>query len=138
MHATPRVSLVAVKFKVISPPTTRREGGFNAQLLFARWQKGKMLLLCSLSCWIIFTLPLGFIQPPVTSCIKHKNVTEWVLQTPDLTSRMLKREAPMSLFLLEEAVSTEPRACPGGPRSANYTIIIIMRGMTLLHVSHRA
>ncbi|XP_034235369.1 major facilitator superfamily domain-containing protein 6 isoform X2 [Thrips palmi] len=67
-----------------------------------RWQKGKLLLLCSLSCWIIFTLPLGFIQPPVTSCIKHKNATDWVLQTPEL-NRMLKREAPLSLFLLEEA-----------------------------------
>lgn len=34
-----------------------------------RWQKGKLILLASLSCWIIFTLPLGFIQPPPTSCM---------------------------------------------------------------------
>ena len=65
-----------------------------------------MLLLCSLSCWIIFTLPLGFIQPPVTSCIKLKNGS-WALQTPEVP-RMLKREAPLSLFLLEEAVSRVP------------------------------
>lgn len=34
-----------------------------------------MLLLASLSCWILFTLPLGFIQPPATSCLVVKNET---------------------------------------------------------------
>jgi len=58
-----------------------------------RWQKGKMLLLASLSCWIIFTLPLGFIQPPATSCLVKKNYTEYVLETPKVP-RILKREAP--------------------------------------------
>ncbi|KAJ1526219.1 hypothetical protein ONE63_009377 [Megalurothrips usitatus] len=71
-----------------------------------RWQKGKVLLLCSLSCWIVFTLPLGFIQPPVTSCIKSvktpNNTNKWMLQTPEVP-RMIKRDAPLSLFLLEEA-----------------------------------
>ncbi|KAK4883021.1 hypothetical protein RN001_006340 [Aquatica leii] len=37
-----------------------------------RWQKGKILLLASLAAWIIFTVPLGFIQPPPTSCIEIK------------------------------------------------------------------
>ena len=41
--------------------------------LFDRYQKGKLMLLASLSCWIIFTLPLGFIQPPVTTCMIQKN-----------------------------------------------------------------
>ncbi|XP_052127083.1 major facilitator superfamily domain-containing protein 6 isoform X1 [Frankliniella occidentalis] len=78
-----------------------------------------MLLLCSLSCWIIFTLPLGFIQPPVTSCLKQKNVTEWVLTVPE-SPRMLKREAPLSLFLLEEADEEAFMANPhlGESRSA--------------------
>ncbi|KAB0795046.1 hypothetical protein PPYR_11885 [Photinus pyralis] len=38
-----------------------------------RWQKGKILLLGSLAAWIIFTVPIGFIQPPPTSCIEIKN-----------------------------------------------------------------
>lgn len=40
-----------------------------------RWQKGKLLLLASLACWIIFTVPLGSIQPPPTSCMEVKNNT---------------------------------------------------------------
>lgn len=52
-----------------------------------------MLLLASLSCWIIFTLPLGFIQPPPTSCLVKKNHTEYVLETPKVP-RIIKREAP--------------------------------------------
>ncbi|XP_071451913.1 major facilitator superfamily domain-containing protein 6 isoform X2 [Hetaerina americana] len=47
-----------------------------------RTQKGKLLLLASLSCWILFTVPLGFIQPPATSCILRHNQTEYVLRTP--------------------------------------------------------
>lgn len=52
-----------------------------------------MLLLASLSCWIIFTLPLGFIQPPATSCLVKKNHTEYILETPKVP-QILKREAP--------------------------------------------
>lgn len=43
-----------------------------------RWQKGKLILLASLSCWIIFTLPLGFIQPPATSCMVKENSTSFL------------------------------------------------------------
>lgn len=39
------------------------------------------MLLASLSCWIIFTLPLGFIQPPVTTCMIQKN-NSFFLETP--------------------------------------------------------
>lgn len=52
-----------------------------------------MLLLASLSAWIIFTLPLGFIQPPAASCLQRRNLTEFELRTPDVT-RMLKRSVP--------------------------------------------
>lgn len=51
-----------------------------------RWQKGKMLLLASLSAWIIFTVPLGFIQPPATSCLEIKNNSA-VLTYPDYSIR---------------------------------------------------
>jgi hypothetical protein len=50
-----------------------------------------VLLLASLSAWIIFTLPLGFIQPPATSCILKENNT-FILKTPAPPERMYKRE----------------------------------------------
>jgi len=55
-----------------------------------RWQKGKLILLASLSCWIIFTLPLGFIQPPPTSCIVAKNDTLY-LEASNREQRIAKR-----------------------------------------------
>ena len=59
-----------------------------------------MLLLASLSAWIIFTLPLGFIQPPPTSCILKENHT-YVIKSPEPAERMYKREVHNSaLFLL--------------------------------------
>ncbi|EDS36875.1 conserved hypothetical protein [Culex quinquefasciatus] len=65
-----------------------------------RCKKGKMLLLASLAAWIIFTLPLGFIQPPATSCIERKNATDFELRTPQVP-RILKRS--IDERMLEEA-----------------------------------
>ena len=36
-----------------------------------RMRKGKLILLISLTCWIGFTLGVGFIKPPVHSCLMH-------------------------------------------------------------------
>ncbi|XP_076651289.1 major facilitator superfamily domain-containing protein 6 jef isoform X2 [Halictus rubicundus] len=55
-----------------------------------RWQKGKLILLASLSCWIIFTLPLGFIQPPATSCMVMRNNTVY-LEASNPERRIVKR-----------------------------------------------
>lgn len=55
-----------------------------------RCKKGKMLLLASLSCWILFTLPLGFIQPPATSCLERRNASDYELKVPQVP-RILKR-----------------------------------------------
>uniref|UniRef100_A0A1B0CH29 Major facilitator superfamily associated domain-containing protein n=2 Tax=Lutzomyia longipalpis TaxID=7200 RepID=A0A1B0CH29_LUTLO len=55
-----------------------------------RCKKGKTLLLASLSCWILFTLPLGFIQPPATSCLERRNATDYELKVPQ-APRILKR-----------------------------------------------
>lgn len=55
-----------------------------------RSKKGKLMLLCSLGAWIVFTLPLGFIQPPATSCIQRVNETYYELRVPE-TPRLLKR-----------------------------------------------
>ncbi|XP_059478418.1 major facilitator superfamily domain-containing protein 6 isoform X1 [Neocloeon triangulifer] len=56
-----------------------------------RHQKGKQLLLFSLASWIVFTLPLGFIQPPATSCILRRNATDYVLKAPDNPVRNMRR-----------------------------------------------
>lgn len=55
-----------------------------------RWKKGKILLLASLAAWIIFTVPLGSIQPPPASCIEIQNNTA-ILKVPDVTVRMMKK-----------------------------------------------
>lgn len=57
-----------------------------------RWQKGKILLLASLASWIIFTVPLGSIQPPATSCMAFKNNTP-ILTTPEVNLRMINKRS---------------------------------------------
>ncbi|XP_046998233.1 major facilitator superfamily domain-containing protein 6 [Schistocerca americana] len=75
-----------------------------------RWQKGKMLLLASLSAWIVFTLPLGFIQPAPTSCLVQHNDTIYELRVPSVRP-VLKREAPPELYAQVERalLEAEPR-----------------------------
>lgn len=65
-----------------------------------RWQKGKPILLASLSCWILFTLPLGFIQPPATSCILHKNNTNYLF-IPDTNQKIVKRSIKFGTEIFE-------------------------------------
>lgn len=65
-----------------------------------RWQKGKLLLLASLSCWIIFTLPLGFVQPPPTSCMIRKNDTPY-LAASNREQRIVKRSIDDELYYPE-------------------------------------
>lgn len=55
-----------------------------------RWQRGKLLLLASLAAWIIFTVPLGSLQPPATSCMEIKNNTA-ILKTPEVTARLINK-----------------------------------------------
>ncbi|KAK9887558.1 hypothetical protein WA026_023364 [Henosepilachna vigintioctopunctata] len=57
-----------------------------------RWQKGKLLLLASLAAWIIFTVPLGSIQPPAMSCMEIKNNTA-VLTTPEVEARPINKRS---------------------------------------------
>ncbi|XP_023311134.1 major facilitator superfamily domain-containing protein 6-A [Anoplophora glabripennis] len=79
-----------------------------------RWQKGKILLLASLASWIIFTVPLGSIQPPATSCIQIKNRTA-ILTTPEVDMRIMnKRSAPDNTyeFLIYTGFTRETRSIP--------------------------
>jgi hypothetical protein len=52
-------------------------------------KKGKILLLASIAAWIVFTLPLGYIQPPAISCVQRFNETYYEVQTTG--SRINKR-----------------------------------------------
>lgn len=45
---------------------------------FFRCQGGKKLLMASLICWILFTIPLSFIRPEAVKCIE-RNHTDLVL-----------------------------------------------------------
>ncbi|XP_034653619.1 major facilitator superfamily domain-containing protein 6 [Drosophila subobscura] len=44
-----------------------------------RCRQGKKLLLCSLACWVLFTIPLSFIRPEAINCIERRNATDFVL-----------------------------------------------------------
>ncbi|CAH4037863.1 major facilitator superfamily domain-containing protein 6 [Pieris brassicae] len=47
-----------------------------------RWQKGRTLLLASLGAWIIFTLPLSWVQPGAVACVQPVNSSAYVLAPP--------------------------------------------------------
>ncbi|XP_062130863.1 major facilitator superfamily domain-containing protein 6 [Drosophila sulfurigaster albostrigata] len=44
-----------------------------------RCRQGKKLLLASLACWVLFTIPLSFIRPEAINCIERRNATDFVL-----------------------------------------------------------
>ena len=52
-----------------------------------RFQAGKVLLLLSLACWIVFTVPVYYIHPPVVSC-KIWNHSQYQLMEPDYMAAM--------------------------------------------------
>jgi len=68
-----------------------------------RFQAGKVLLLLAVSSWIIFTLPIGFIHPPVVSC-KFWNGTQYLLQEP----RHLVQREKRSIEDTFAIISAEP------------------------------
>ncbi|CAK1541961.1 unnamed protein product [Leptosia nina] len=47
-----------------------------------RWQKGRTLLLASLGAWIIFTLPLSWVQPGAVACVQPVNSSTYLLVPP--------------------------------------------------------
>ena len=76
-----------------------------------RFQKGKVLLMMAVTSWILFTLPLGFIHPPVVSCKWYNSTSgKFMLKDPNLemsksvihipgiplnTQKRLKRSLPL-------------------------------------------
>ncbi|KAI8421357.1 hypothetical protein MSG28_009442 [Choristoneura fumiferana] len=47
-----------------------------------RWRKGRTLLLASLAAWIVFTLPLSWVQPGAVACVVPRTATVYELETP--------------------------------------------------------
>lgn len=84
-----------------------------------RFQKGKIMLLIAVGSWIVFTLPIGFIHPPVVSC-KYFNGTQYLLKLPK-TEERAKRSVedawesypdPDLDWLTPDTVEELPRALP--------------------------
>ncbi|XP_049872352.1 major facilitator superfamily domain-containing protein 6-A [Pectinophora gossypiella] len=48
-----------------------------------RWQKGRTLLLASLGAWVVFTLPLSWVQPGAVACVQPVNATMYQLAPPN-------------------------------------------------------
>ncbi|XP_055372346.1 major facilitator superfamily domain-containing protein 6 [Condylostylus longicornis] len=76
-----------------------------------RCKQGKKLLLASLASWIIFTVPLGFIQPEAVKCIEKKNATDFYITTTrtrrDLSAVEEMEAMDKGLNLLDDLNETE-------------------------------
>lgn len=48
-----------------------------------RWRKGRTLLLASLGAWVVFTLPLSWVQPAAVACVRPVNATAYQLARPN-------------------------------------------------------
>jgi MFS family permease len=46
-----------------------------------RFKKGKIMIMASIFCWIVFTCSLAYIRPPATACVIF-NATHYVMYTP--------------------------------------------------------
>lgn len=101
-----------------------RSWNAHPDLVAFRFQKGKIMLLVALASWILFTVPIGFLHPPVVSC-KMYNGTHYLLQLPKDTYSREKRslefgrqfqilddDDAMDEVLTPESVDELPRALP--------------------------
>ncbi|XP_023322863.1 major facilitator superfamily domain-containing protein 6 [Eurytemora carolleeae] len=78
-----------------------------------RFQAGKVLLLMSVASWVLFTLPIGFIHPPVVSC-KHNNGSHYLLKDPSYMEKISKRD--VSAVLEDNSIfAPEPVYALEGP-----------------------
>ncbi|XP_037969504.2 major facilitator superfamily domain-containing protein 6 [Plutella xylostella] len=48
-----------------------------------RWRAGRTLLLASLGAWVVFTLPLSWVQPGAVACVQPLNRSSYRLAPPD-------------------------------------------------------
>lgn len=73
------------------------------------------MLLCSVSAWIVFTLAIGFVQPPATSCVVF-NGTHHILK---------EAYATVSVFLSLVSVTR-----------ASYSFVLLLMCMFLVIFFH--
>ena len=90
-----------------------------------RFQKGKIMLIIAVTSWIVFTMPVGFVRPPVVSC-KYWNGTQFLLKLPNYVERR-KRDAAIasggsggSEWLTAAAAALTLNAAGGLPRVNRY------------------
>jgi hypothetical protein len=74
-----------------------------------RWRKGKLILFSSMTCWIVFTLAMGFIKPPVHSCLMIGNETHIIMDKPRV-GNSLKNPSKRNLENLDVKLSDGPRS----------------------------
>ena len=72
---------------------------------------GKIMMLVSLACWIIFTQPIGHIHPPVVSC-KYLNGSKIYLQQPQSNDHEMTTVKRKKRSLTPETVDEPPLALP--------------------------
>ena len=76
--------------------------------LAGRCQRTKLLLLFSLSAWIMFTVALSFVQPPATSCLKHiESNQSTYLKAPDAPLVRVSRSLPGPLKAGQSPISVQ-------------------------------
>lgn len=69
----------------------------------------KTVLLASLGCWILFTFPLGSIQPEPVGCLRKVNITHAMIEPPEpVTVAMYKREALPEEYYEDQNDNTDP------------------------------
>lgn len=71
-----------------------------------RWHRGRTLLLASLGAWIVFTLPLSWVQPGAVACVQPLNETAYVLATPSYD------DEPPAATRIFKGVSSVGRSSP--------------------------
>ncbi|XP_045613661.1 major facilitator superfamily domain-containing protein 6 [Procambarus clarkii] len=71
-----------------------------------RFKKGKLMLLCSVGSWILFTLAIGFIQPPATSCVVY-NGTNHILKHA-FSNPVKERSLEQEEYVVPEEAMEEP------------------------------
>ncbi|SPP75284.1 blast:Major facilitator superfamily domain-containing protein 6 [Drosophila guanche] len=85
-----------------------------------RCRQGKKLLLGSLACWVLFTIPLSFIRPEAINCIERRNATDFVLtytRTKRDLSAMYDRDQDQGTMPAEEALEEAEAAHSRSKRS---------------------
>ncbi|GBP47232.1 Major facilitator superfamily domain-containing protein 6 [Eumeta japonica] len=73
-----------------------------------RWQKGRTLLLASLAAWVVFTLPLSWLQPTAVACTERWNDTNYMIVELNDDHKDSKLPVDAALLLASGGSSSSP------------------------------